>query len=64
MAAWRWYIDTVREAFARGKYENVELAGFYWLRETAAQPEDTEYSYHLTRFGRAAAADRRLPARG
>lgn len=49
IAACKWYIDRVRERFARGNYEHVELAGFYWLRETAAQPEDTEYSYHLTR---------------
>ena len=49
IAACKWYIDSVRERFAAGGYEHVELAGFYWLRETAAQPEDTEYSYHLTR---------------
>ena len=49
IAAYKWYIDSVRERFAAGGYEHVELAGFYWLRETAAQPEDTEYSYHLTR---------------
>ena len=49
VAACKWYIDRVRERFARGNYEHVELAGFYWLREIVTRPVDTQYSYHLTR---------------
>ena len=49
IAACKWYIDRVRERFARGNYEHVELAGFYWLREIVTRPVDTQYSYHLTR---------------
>lgn len=33
VAAVKWYIDQVREAFYARKYENVELAGFYWVAE-------------------------------
>lgn len=49
IAACKWYIDSVRERFAAGGYEHVELAGFYWIREIVTRPQDTEYSYHLTR---------------
>ena len=49
IAACKWYIDRVRERFARGSYEHIELAGFYWLREIVTRPVDTQYSYHLTR---------------
>ena len=49
IAACKWYIDRVRERFAQGNYEHVELAGFYWLREIVTRPVDTQYSYHLTR---------------
>ena len=49
IAACKWYIDRVRERFARGNYEHIELAGFYWLREIVTRPVDTQYSYHLTR---------------
>lgn len=49
VAACRWYIDQVRARFAQGDYKYIDLAGFYWIREIAAQPHDTEYSYHLTR---------------
>ena len=49
IAACKWYIDSVRERFAAGGYEHIELAGFYWIREIVTRPQDTEYSYHLTR---------------
>ncbi len=29
----KWYIDKYIEAFKERKFENIELAGFYWLRE-------------------------------
>ena len=44
IAACKWYIDRVRERFARGSYEHIELAGFYWLREIVTRPVDTQYS--------------------
>ena len=47
--ACKWYIDGIRAKFAEGNYEHIDLAGFYWLRETIAQPKDTAYSYYLTR---------------
>lgn len=49
VAACKWFIDRVRAKFAEGDYRHIELAGFYWLREIIAQPQDTEYSYYLTR---------------
>ena len=49
LAACKWYIDRVRAAFAAGNYRYVELAGFYWLREIVTRPQDTAYSYFLTR---------------
>lgn len=49
LAACRWFIDQVRERFDRAGFRHLELAGFYWLRENIAQPQDTEYSYYLTR---------------
>ena len=48
-AACKWFVDQVRERFDRAGYRHLELAGFYWLRENIAQPQDTEYSYYLTR---------------
>lgn len=48
-AACKWYIDQVCARFDAAGYEYLELAGFYWLRENIAQPQDTEYSYYLTR---------------
>lgn len=49
VAACKWYIDRVRARFAEGDYRHVDLAGFYWIRENIAQPQDTAYSYYLTR---------------
>lgn len=49
MEACKWFIDSVRERFAAGNYSNIDLAGFYWIREIVTRPCDTEYSYHLTR---------------
>lgn len=33
--ACKWYIDYVRSKFDEMQYQNIELAGFYWLAETA-----------------------------
>ena len=41
--ACRWFIDQVRERFDRAGYRHLELAGFYWLRENIAQPQDTAF---------------------
>ena len=49
IAACKWFIDRVRAKFAEGDYQHVDLAGFYWLREIVTRPQDTAYSYHLTR---------------
>lgn len=49
LAACKWFIDQVRSRFNDGNYRYVDLAGFYWLREIVTRPQDTEYSYHLTR---------------
>lgn len=49
LAACKWYIDRVRAKFAEGDFQHVELAGFYWLREIVTRPQDTEFSYFLTR---------------
>lgn len=49
LAACKWYIDQVRAEFAKGKFKNVELAGFYWLREIVPRPQDIHFSYNLTR---------------
>lgn len=35
IAACQWFIDRVRARFNEKRYENVELAGFYWLAEKA-----------------------------
>lgn len=35
MKAVKWYIDYARECFEKGNFKNVELAGFYWVAETA-----------------------------
>lgn len=32
--ACKWYIDYARKKFNEMKYENLELAGFYWVAET------------------------------
>ena len=37
VAACRWYIDQVRARGAQGDYKYIDLAGFYWIREIAAQ---------------------------
>ncbi len=31
--ACKWYIDRVRELFDKAHFENIELAGFYWIAE-------------------------------
>lgn len=35
MKAVKWYIDYARKKFDEAKLQNVELAGFYWVAETA-----------------------------
>lgn len=35
VAACKWFIDQVRARFNEQQYQNVELAGFYWLAEKA-----------------------------
>ncbi len=35
MRAVKWYINYARELFDKAAYKNVELAGFYWVAETA-----------------------------
>lgn len=41
MEAVRWYIDELIQRFNAGGYQNLDLSGFYWLRE------DNELSFHL-----------------
>ena len=31
--ACKWYIDRVRQLFDRANFQNIELAGFYWIAE-------------------------------
>lgn len=38
--ACKWYIDYVRSKFNEMQYQNLELAGFYWLAETAGTTRD------------------------
>lgn len=38
--ACKWFIDRVRAKFNQKKYQNVELAGFYWLAEKATDTRD------------------------
>jgi len=33
VAACKYYIDRVKSKFAEGKFQNLELAGFYWIAE-------------------------------
>jgi hypothetical protein len=35
LAACRWYIDCVRQRFDEGRFQHLELAGFYWVAEEA-----------------------------
>ncbi len=35
VSACKWYIDYVRQKFSELNYENIELAGFYWIAEEA-----------------------------
>ncbi|SFS32575.1 protein of unknown function [Porphyromonadaceae bacterium NLAE-zl-C104] len=35
IAAVKWYIDYVRQKFNEMQYDNLELAGFYWIAEEA-----------------------------
>lgn len=38
--ACKWYIDQVRAKFDEKQYQHVELAGFYWIAEQAADTRD------------------------
>ena len=38
--ACKWYINYVRSKFNEMQYQNIELAGFYWLAETAGTTRD------------------------
>lgn len=38
--ACKWYIDQVRAKFNEKKYQQIELAGFYWLAEKATDTRD------------------------
>ena len=35
VSACKWYIDYTRQKFSELNYENIELAGFYWIAEEA-----------------------------
>lgn len=48
IAACKWYIDEVLRRYKEKKYENVELAGFYWITEETSDgspllPEVSQY---------------------
>ena len=46
VAAYRWYIDYVRELWEKNTPENIELAGFYVLSEIlVAKPSGWNYKY-------------------
>lgn len=38
--ACKWYVDYVRAKFDQMSYQNLDLAGFYWLAETAGTTRD------------------------
>ena len=40
LRAYRWYVDNARERFAKGKYRNLELAGFYVMSECITIPSE------------------------
>ena len=33
IAACKWYVDKLRERFAAANFQNIEIAGFYWMPE-------------------------------
>ena len=63
MAACRWYIDTVREAFARGQVRKRRAGGILLAARNRRPARGYRVQLPSDPFGRAAAADRRLPAR-
>lgn len=48
----KWYIDYTRQKFSERDYENLELAGFYWIPENATNSRDilAEISSYLNSF--------------
>ena len=40
LAACRWYVDTVRKRFSKGRFKNIELAGFYVMSECITIPSE------------------------
>lgn len=40
MAAYRWYVDSVRERFASAAFRNIELVGFYVMSECITIPSE------------------------
>ena len=40
MAAYRWYVDSVRERFAKARFKNIELVGFYVMSECITIPSE------------------------
>lgn len=47
--ACKWFIDYTREKFKEANYQNLELAGFYWMAEEASTSRDilTDVSKYL-----------------
>ena len=39
VTACKWFVDQVRAAFDKMNYQNIELAGFYWLAEKSTDTE-------------------------
>lgn len=40
MAAYRWWVDSVRRRFSERKFKNIELAGFYVMSECITIPSE------------------------
>src|SRR5690554_1555638 len=40
VAACKWYIDYTRQKFSEFDYDNLELAGFYWIAEEATNTRE------------------------
>lgn len=40
ITACEWYIDYAREKFNEMNFKNIELAGFYWIAETASDTKE------------------------
>lgn len=47
--ACEWYIDYARKKFNERNYKNLELAGFYWVAETASHSKEilSDLSFYL-----------------